>query len=444
MAEDLTSNGEPSKTEPSLTPYFFILFGMSAGLASIIVLLAELRAQLGFSETGPSLTPYFLILFGSSAGLGSIIVLLAEIRSELGFTDTGIGLAIAAGFAAAFVANISMAPHADRGRAPAMLRGGLALGVVGMVVLAVGQDLWHYVLGRAVFGFALGTAGPAARRTVIVADPTNLGRNMGRLGAWDVGGFVAGPMIASLLAGIGGFRFTFWSMAVALATLLPVSFRAQPDTAARDEEGLGLKGLLRIRRLVGAFFVVAAYFVFIGAFEAVWVLEMDTRGATQTTLAVGITLAALPIALLSPLGGSLAQRYGARRWAIGGLASITLLTTFYGVVPGVAALVAITMATSVMEGFTFPSAPMLVAAAVAENRQASAQGLMGAVEVATAAVAAMIIAMIYDSHGDLTAWIVTASTMAILLLIGAILTRPTDRQLVQPGVPTDPIRRPFQ
>ena len=407
MADDLTSNGEPS-------------------------------------ETGPSLMPYFLILFGASAGLGSIIVLLAEIRSELGFTETGIGLAIAAGFGAAFVASIIMAPHADRGRAPAMLRGGLALGVVGLVLLAVGQDLWHYVLGRAVFGFALGTAGPAARRTVIVADPVNLGRNMGRLGAWDVGGFVAGPMIASLLAGIGGFRFTFWSMAVALAALLPVAFRAQPDTAARDEEGLGLKGLLRIRRLVGAFFVVAAYFVFIGAFEAVWVLEMDTRGATQTTMAIGLTLAALPIAMLSPLGGSLAQRYGARRWAIGGLGSITLLTTFYGVVPGVVALVALTMVTSVMEGFAFPSAPMLVAAAVAENRQASAQGLMGAVEVATAAVAALVMSMVYDSHGDLIAWIVTASTMAILLLIGAILTRPADHQLVRPGVPTDLIRRPFR
>ena len=407
MADDLTSNGEPS-------------------------------------ETGPSLTPYFLILFGASAGLGSIIVLLAEIRNELGFTETGIGLAIAAGFAAAFVANIIMAPHADRGRAPAMLRGGLALGVVGLLVLAVGQDLWHYVLGRAVFGFALGTAGPAARRTVIVADPANLGRNMGRLGAWDVGGFVAGPMIASLLAAIGGFRFTFWFMAISLAALLPVAFRAQPDTAARDEEGLGLKGLLRIRRLVGAFFVVAAYFVFIGAFEAVWVLEMDARGATQTTMAIGLTLAALPIAMLSPLGGSLAQRYGARRWAIGGIASITLLTTFYGVVPGVVALVALTMVTSVLEGFAFPSAPMLVAAAVAENRQAAAQGLMGAVEVATAAVAAVIISIIYDRHGDLVAWIVTASTMAILLLIGAILTRPEDRQLVRPGVPSDPTRRPFQ
>jgi len=407
VADDLTSNGEPS-------------------------------------ETGPSLTPYFLILFGASAGLGSIIVLLAEIRNELGFTETGIGLAIAAGFAAAFVANIIMAPHADRGRAPAMLRGGLALGVVGLLVLAVGQDLWHYVLGRAVFGFALGTAGPAARRTVIVADPANLGRNMGRLGAWDIGGFVAGPMIAAGLNMIGGFRLTFWVMAIALAALLPTAFRAQPDTAARDEEGLGLNGLLRIRRLVGAFFVVAAYFVFIGAFEAVWVLEMDTRGATQTTMAIGLTLAALPIAMLSPLGGSLAQRYGARRWAIGGIASITLLTTFYGVVPGVVALVALTMVTSVLEGFAFPSAPMLVAAAVAENRQAAAQGLMGAVEVATAAVAAVIISIIYDRHGDLVAWIVTASTMAILLLIGAILTRPEDRQLVRPGVPSDPTRRPFQ
>ena len=398
----------------------------------------------GTSTAGPSLTPYFMILFGSSAGLASIIVLLAEIRSELGFSETGIGLAIASGFAAAFVACLVMAPHADRGRAPAMLRGGLALGIVGLVLLAVGQDLWHYMLGRAVFGFALGTAGPAARRTVIVADPGNLGRNMGRLGAWDVGGFVAGPMIAALLTAIGGFRFTFWAMAVALAALLPVAFRAQPDTAARDEERLGLKGLLRIRRLVGAFFVVAAYFVFIGAFEAVWILEMDTRGATQTALAVGITLAALPIPLLSPLGGSLAQRYGARRWAIGGLVSITLLTSFYGIVPGVAALVAVTMVTSVLEGFTFPSAPMLVAAAVPENRQASAQGLMSAVEVATAAVAAVILAVIYDRHGDLTAWIVTAVTMAILLVIGAILTRPADHQRVRPGVPTDPIRRPFQ
>ena len=398
----------------------------------------------GGPPDGPNLTPYFFILFGMSAGLASIIVLLAELRDQLGFSEVDIGLAIGSGFAAAFVACLVMAPHADRGRAPAMLRAGLLLGVLGMVLLAVGQDLWHYLLGRAVFGFALGTAGPAARRTVIVADPENLGRNIGRLGAWDVGGFVAGPIIAAGLTAVGGFRFTFWTMAGALALLLPVAFRAQPDVAAQDQERLGLQGLLRIRRLIGAFFMVAAYFVFIGAFEAVWILEMDTRGASPVVLGVSLTIGALPIALLSPLGGTLAQRYGARRWAVGSLGIITLMVIFWGIVPGVVGLVALTVATSVVEGFGFPSTPMLVAAAVPEDRQATAQGLMGAVEVATGAVAAMVIAIVYDAHGDAVAWRTTAATMAILLSIGAILTRPDDRQPVRPGVPTDPTRRLFE
>jgi len=394
--------------------------------------------------SGPSLTPYFFIMFGMSAGLASIIVLLAELRDQLGFSETGIGLAVGSGFGAAFVACLVMAPHADRGRAPAMLRAGLALAVAGMVLLAVGQELWHYVAGRIVFGFALGTAGPAARRTVIVADPANLGRNIGRLGAWDVGGFVAGPMIAAGLTAVGGFRFTFWAMALALSLLLPVAFRAQPDVAAQDQERLGLRGLLRIRRLIGAFFMVAAYFVFIGAFEAVWVLEMDTRGASRAVLGVALTVGALPIALLSPLGGILAQRYGARRWAIGSLGIITLMVIFWGIVPGVVGLIALTVATSVVEGFGFPSTPMLVAAAVPEDRQATAQGLMGAVEVATGAVAAIAIAIVYDAHGDAVAWRTTAVTMAILLSIGAILTRPEDRKPVRPGVPTRTIRRPFR
>ena len=394
--------------------------------------------------SGPSLTPYFFIMFGMSAGLASIIVLLAELRDQLGFSETGIGLAVGSGFGAAFVACLVMAPHADRGRAPAMLRAGLALAVAGMVLLAVGQELWHYVAGRIVFGFALGTAGPAARRTVIVADPANLGRNIGRLGAWDIGGFVAGPVIAAGLTAVGGFRFTFWAMALALSLLLPVAFRAQPDVAAQDQERLGLRGLLRIRRLIGAFFMVAAYFVFIGAFEAVWILEMDTRGASRAVLGVALTVGALPIALLSPLGGILAQRYGARRWAIGSLGIITLMVIFWGIVPGVVGLIALTVATSVVEGFGFPSTPMPVAAAVPEDRQATAQGLMGAVEVATGAVAAIAIAIVYDAHGDAVAWRTTAVTMAILLSIGAILTRPEDRKPVRPGVPTRTIRRPFR
>mgnify|MGYP001412848563 FL=1 len=393
---------------------------------------------------GPSLVPYYLILFGMSAGLASVMTLLAEFRNKLGFSQFGIGLGIAVGFVAAFVASVALAPQADRGRAPLMLRSGLLLGIAGLLVVAMANDLWHFVVGRALFGLAFGIAHPAARRTVIVADPENLGRNMGRLGAFDVAGFVVGPTVAALLHALGGFRTPFWTMAALLALLVPTAWRARPDTAARDIERRRPTDLFRNRRLVGAFFVVASYFVFIGAFESIWVLEMDHRGAEQWQIGVAVTVVALPIAVLSPWGGVLAQRYGARRWAISVLTACALFSASFGLVEGLVALVALTAACSCAEGIGFPSTPMLVSAAVPEDRQAAAQGLASAVEVGTAAVASLGLAAIYDTSGDTVAWAVTAVTMAVLLVVGWVLTRPPDRQPVRPGVPSEPIRRMFE
>ena len=45
---------------------------------------------------------------------------------------------------------------------------------------------------------------------------------------------------------------------------------------------------------------------------------------------------------------------------------------------------------------------------------------------------------------DTITWVIVGIVMAILLLIGAILTRPDDGQRVRPGVPIDLIRRLFR
>ena len=396
------------------------------------------------TQKGPSLAPYYLIVFGMSAGLGGVVALLAELKHELGFSDFGIGIAIAAGFATAFAASLVLAPMADRGKSPQLLKLALTIGAGSLVVLAVGDQLWHYVLGRAAFGFALGAGSPAARRTVIVADPDNLGRNLGRLGAFDVGGFVAAPLAAVAVTAIGGFRAWFWVSAVFLLLLLPAAFRAQPDTAAQDTERLGMTGLLRIRRLIGALCVASAYFVLIGTFESVWVLELDSRGASQALIGFALTIAAVPLPIFSPIGGVLAQRFGARRWAVGTLGIMTIMVAFYGIVPGAWALIILTSATAVAEGFGFPSTPMLVSAAVPEERQAAAQGLMTAVEVATGAVASLVFAAIYSATSDTTVWITTSAAMAVLLVVGAVLTQPGDHKPIRPGIPFGTIRRLFR
>ncbi|MAR55161.1 MAG: hypothetical protein CL426_10470, partial [Acidimicrobiaceae bacterium] len=129
-------------------------------------------------EIGMNLLPYYLIVFGMSAGLASVVTLLAEFRNELGFSEFAIGASVAGGLGAGFVAAITLGPQADRGRAPLMLRSGLLLGLVALVVMAIATEFWQFMFGRICMGLAFGVAQPATRRTVIVADPRNLGRNV--------------------------------------------------------------------------------------------------------------------------------------------------------------------------------------------------------------------------------------------------------------------------
>ena len=185
------------------------------------------------NKDNPKLLPYFLILFGMSAGLSSVVTLVAEFKQELGFSNFEIGLTIFCGFASSFIALITLSPHADRGRSPLLLKSGLLLGIIALFFMAVGDSLWYFIIGRSLFGFALGAASPAARRTVIVANPDELGKNLGKLGAYDVAGWVVGPGITAALNAMGDFRTPFWVMGAALIFLLPTAWKAKPDKIGR-------------------------------------------------------------------------------------------------------------------------------------------------------------------------------------------------------------------
>lgn len=373
-------------------------------------------------KSGPSLWPYYLIVFGMAAGLACVVTLLAEFRNNLGFSEFSIGASVAGGLGAGFIAALTLGPQADRGRAPLMLRSGLLLGLAGLIVMAVATDFWLFMLGRVLMGLAFGVAQPATRRTVIVADPQNLGRNVGRLGAFDVAGFVVGPAAAAALNAIGGFRAPFWFMAVFLALLIPTAWRAQSDTAAKDVTRQPLSDLLKHRQLLGACSVVSAYFVFIGAFESVWILDMDNRGASQWQIGVTVTCIALPIAVLAPWGGGLAQRYGSRKWALAMITTCSIFNALFGLVPGLLALILLTIGCGFAEGIGFPSGTILVSSSVPQSRQAAAQGLASAIEVGTAAIAALGLAAVYASAGHTAAYLTASATMLVLLTVGWKLT----------------------
>ena len=200
-----------------------------------------------------SLLPYQLILAFGSVAIGGVFALLPEIRDTFGLSNTGAGAIAAAGFVAAFVVQLTLAPLADRGHAPAMIRIGLALTATGLGAFTLGDELWELVGARALLGVGGGMIIPAVRRAVVSADRTQVGANLGRLASFEVGGFVLGPGVSAALAEVGGLELPFVVLACLALAFLPYSLRLSTDPGGLDSRTRFAFDLLRRRSWWGPY-----------------------------------------------------------------------------------------------------------------------------------------------------------------------------------------------
>ncbi len=130
---------------------------------------------------------------------GAIFSLLAEIRDLFGFSAAGIGFIGASAFISGFVAQIALARLADTGHGTRMLQVGLMLCVASTAWMIFAESLTAWIASRGLLGFGAGIVRPAIRRLVVVQDPANAGRALGKLSAFETAGFLVGPVIAAVL-----------------------------------------------------------------------------------------------------------------------------------------------------------------------------------------------------------------------------------------------------
>ena len=76
-----------------------------------------------------------------AAGYGVMFTMLDDWRDTYGIQETGLGFIVAVGFFTSFIAQLTLAPLADKGHARKMLTLGFVLNVVGALVMAFGTDL---------------------------------------------------------------------------------------------------------------------------------------------------------------------------------------------------------------------------------------------------------------------------------------------------------------
>jgi MFS family permease len=394
------------------------------------------------SPAPPSPTTLFIAFGGLmaslAAGYGVLFTIVDDYRDDYGISETAIGVVIGIGFVAGFLSQVLIAPLADRGHARAVVLFGVLVNVIGLLLMGLSTTLVPILVGRFVSGIGIGAAVPAARRIVILADPNHLGQNLGRLLAADVFGFALGPALSAVLVGPFGIPAPFVVVALATLVLLPFVARVRVSEGRAAHHRRLAVDLLRIRPFAGAVVLGAAVFVMIGSFDALWALVHSDLGTTKWLANLGITLFALPLILLGPIGGRWAQVYGPFKVGVVGLLAGATFMTLYGLMPTGGAIFAVAMVHAISDGITVSSSGVAVGMTVPESRQAGAQGVLGAAQALSAGVMAVVTAGLYDQFGRTVAYAVCGAVMVALVAFGAWLAR-SAWSLKRPLTTDDPL-----
>jgi DHA1 family multidrug resistance protein-like MFS transporter len=297
-----------------------------------------------------------------------------------------------------------------------MLRAGVAVAAVGMLGMVFATEQWAWVGARLLLGLGSGTVGPAVRRLVITRDPERVGANLGTQTAFDVTGFVLGPLLAALLAEVIGLRAPFAALAVVYGVVLLVLLRLDLESgAATATVHRAVRRLIRLPAVQSALCAAIAFYLTIGMFEALWSILLRDLGAETWLIGLTLSIFTIPMIVFAPKGGALAQRKGPIRVVSVSILVAAACTAVYGVGP-LWVLIVASAVHATADAYTMPGNQVAVAIASPPDQVATGQGLLGATGLAVAGLAALAGAAVYEAFGRATVFIGTAAVMAALVL----------------------------
>jgi MFS family permease len=351
-----------------------------------------------------------------SLGYGSIYTLLADLRDRYGFTEAQLGYIVAAGFFAGFATQLALARLADRGHAPLLVRGGIVLAMGAMIGSAIATQFWAFLVARLLLGLGSGAVGPAIRRIVITREPEAVGANLGRLAAFDVAGFMLGPLVAAIVAQALGIRAPFAFLAVVFVGVLVLASRLDLTAGeAVEHGGHALRALLKRPAIQATLAASIAFYLTVGMFEAIWAVLLRDHGAETWLIGLTLSLFTLPMIFLAPVGGRSAQARGPLRVVAVSLSVACVCTFSYGVLPSLWMLLAVSLVHAVADSFTMPSNQVAAALGSPPEHLSAAQGLLGATGLAAAGLTGLVAGFVYEEAGRFAICAGTATLMVVFL-----------------------------
>lgn len=384
-----------------------------------------------------------------SASFMVVFPLLPALQDRAGISTAQLGWIATAGFVAALVAQTLVAPHADRGRERLVINGAIVMMAVSTLLFAVGDSIHWFIAGRIGAGLAYGAFTPAAVGLIVRRFPDSPGRQIGRLQSIELGGMAIGPVLA--VAGKVAFGVVPTLMIASVLTLVvglpallakPADITSLPaETAQHASLADGVR-LLRHRSVIAAALVMTAFFIPIGAYDALFPRFLADLGSSDWLIGAALMAFAVPSMFLASWAGRQVDRLGPFRAAArGGAANIAVILS-YGVVRVPMVIVIIGLFESGGQTIVGAAGAAAMGWAVPGRRAATAQGIGEALATLAAALVAAMAAPLYAAGGAAALFVTTAVLTAAALCGGVRLSRagvPVEERVVQPAPLTQPV-----
>jgi len=363
-----------------------------------------------------SIRVIYAVNFLLAASIGLVFVFLADLQDRYGLATWELGIVASMGFLAALVAQLLLAPMADRGHIRGLAIVAVVAGVMGILGFVVASSTWTLAVTRGLSGIGLGLYGVAGRKAIIGTDTLGAGAKLGALLSTGVAGFLVGPPIGAILGRVS-FETPFWVIGIAIAVIgapsIRVIGRAKVATAAVDYSDVGV--LLRRPRVQAALLVQVALFGFIGIFDATVDRYFTDLGATTGATAVALLVIGFPLLVLPSRAGSLAQRVGGARVLLPSFAAIIPAMALFGVLGSVVLVSAAGVVETIGESFAFLAVEVILLEVTGAARAAVGHAILEVAGLISATLAAGLGPFVYGIGGSEPLFVGAAAISAVLM-----------------------------
>ncbi len=290
--------------------------------------------------------------------------------------------------------------------------------------------------GQAVFAAALSPSVQSLLRAITTS--SERGRAFGVQGSVIGVGAGLGPLIGGLLLAGFGWRAIFAVNIPIVIIVLIVLHRSVPvaRTALDDDvtdpahHDVSDDGRRLVNRVFSAAFGTQALSVFAQyTLLLVTPIVLDDRGWGTGSIGVAVSTLTLGMIVMGPPGGRLGDDWGRRRPVVIGLGVATAAVAtaaLSGADITSALLVAVLLCFGLGLGVATPSVLTAGVEAAPAARVGLASGVLASSRYVGSIVSSLLISALVDDGGDGVATMLTLSTAALILSLGAALNLPSD------------------